>query len=474
MRRRAFLGGLGGLAGAGLFAPLLRQAWADGPSARRFVFIVEGNGTEPVNLMSPGARAAIDAHASSSTEGRREFSERYGHESVLSVYDDLSAAISLDPLAAGGLDLTGLSSVVLGLSSTITGGGHTTNFGALSCTRSTPGRSGGPTIDAVLAALPEVRGGAPFDAVRLGVTSTGSSMNTSTCAYGAGNAAPVVMNPSQAFVNLFGAVGDASSRAAFARKGQLLDYAMDDVRAALAASSGSADARAKLEAYLASLEAVSARQQQLSDLSDVLAAVAPADPSSSALYSSEDPLELLQAHVDLVQAALIGGLTNVAVLAVGTGGGFDLAYPSLIEDFHRHDIHHMGLISADEAIPVIAAATRDLVSKAAGLARALAEVPEDGGSMLDNTLIVLMSDNGEQHHSEGIEWPLLLIGGQNLGFLNDGRSTVFPGVNSAENRQLSNFFNTLGYAAGQELDDFGDEGSGRIALGPLSELWEPT
>ena len=62
-------------------------------------------------------------------------------------------------------------------------------------------------------------------------------------------------------------------------------------------------------------------------------------------------------------------------------------------------------------------------------------------------------------------------GGQALGVATDGRSMAYPGVRDSENRQLSNFFNSLGYAAGTELDDFGTEGSTRIARGPLSELW---
>ena len=173
-----------------------------------------------------------------------------------------------------------------------------------------------------------------------------------------------------------------------------------------------------------------------------------------------------------MQAALIGGLTNVAVLAAGTGGGFDIAYPSLIADVRRHDLHHMdpAIVPPTTAIPVIASATRSMVAKAAGLARALAAVPEDGGTMLDNTLIVVMSGNGEQHHSKAEEWPLLLIGGQNMGFQNDGRTTIFPGVRNGANRQMSNFFNTLAYAAGLSLDDFGSEGTTRKAFGPLSEL----
>lgn len=469
MNRRHFLAGLGSAAGAALFAPLLRQAWANGTTPCRFVFLVEGNGTEPVNFMTPAARTAIDAEATQSTAGRRFFPHLYGHTGVLTVTDDLAAAPSLDPL---GTDLNALSSVVFGLSSTITGGGHTTNFGALSSTRSTPSRAGGPTIDAVLAAQPGVRGTAPFDAVRLGVHSHNSSMNTSTCAYGEAQAAPIVIDPVQAFVNLFGVVGDPSSQAAFARRGRLLDYALTDVNATLTQFSGSSAERAKVEAYLASLETVQTRQQQLTTLAPTLTAVVPEDPASSALYTSADPLERLQAHVDLVQAALIGGLTNVAVLAAGTGGGFDLAYPSLIADIRRHDLHHMdpAIVPPASAIPVIASATRELVSKAAGLARALAAVPEDGGTMLDNTLIVVMSGNGEQHHSKAEEWPLLLIGGQNMGFHNDGRTTIFPGVREATNRQLSNFYNTLGHAAGLALDDFGSEGTTRIAFGPLSEL----
>lgn len=474
MNRRTFLAGISTAAGATLFAPFLRNAWAGPTTPRRFVFVVEGNGTEPTNFMTPATRTAIDAQVIASSAGRRFYPHLYGHNSELVLNDNLSLAPSLDPLGpAQGVDLTQLSSVVLGLSSTVTGGGHTTNFGALSCTRSTPSRAGGPTIDAVLAALPHIQGTAPFDAVRLGVHSRDTSMNTSTCAYGAAQAAPVVIDPVQAFVNLFGVVGDPGSQAAFGRRGRLLDYAIADVNATLAQFSGGSKERAKLEAYLSSLQTVQTRQQDLTNLAPTLSSITPTAPSSSSLYTSGDPMERLQAHFDLVQAALQGGLTNVAVLAAGTGGGFDLAYPSLVANIRRHDLHHMDPVIIDPAaaIPVIRAATRELVSKAAGLARALHATPEGNGTMLDNTLIIVMSGNGEQHHSSAEEWPLLLIGGQNMGFHNDGRTTVFPGVRNANNRQVSNFFNTLGYAAGIDLDDFGGEGTSRIAPGPLSQLW---
>ena len=473
MSRRTFINGLGATLGGSLFAPLIREAHAQSMSApRRFVVILEGNCIEPINFMTPRTLTALRAATLSDTEGRRFFPRYYGHDDLISTRDSLSLAPSLDPLdgRGGRLDLSNRSSVVLGLSSTVTGGGHWTNFGALSCTRSTGYRAGGPTIDAVLAAHHEVRRSAPFDAVRVGIHAYDKAMNTRTCAYDAGRSAPVIADPSVAFTNLFGVVGDEASRAAFARKGLLLDYARRDVNAALSIFSGSSQERAKLETYIESLEMVQMRQQRLNALSPSLAEVVPAAPTESALYGSEDPLQRLQAQFDLVQASLIGELTHVAVIAVGTGGGFDLAYPTLNQEFSRHALHHMTEVSSEVAIPVIRAATRELVGKAAGLARALAQVPEGDGTMLDNTLICVMSENGEQHHSEGLEWPCLLIGGQGMGFQNDGRTTVFPRVGSAGHRQVSNLFNTFGHAAGIDLNDFGGEGSSRIALGPLQEI----
>jgi hypothetical protein len=55
--------------------------------------------------------------------------------------------------------------------------------------------------------------------------------------------------------------------------------------------------------------------------------------------------------------------------------------------------------------------------------------------MLDHPAIVFMSDNGEQHHSTGTEWPALLIGGNALGLKTDGRRVIFPADGAANDRQ---------------------------------------
>ena len=468
--RRNFLAGLSMGAGASLLSPFFRQAFATGPTPCRFVIVVEGNCVEPIAMMSTATRAAIDAQANGDTAGRRWFPERYGHTSPLLVQQgDLATAKALDPLATGGVDLTSRSAVVLGLSSLITGGGHTTHCGALSCTRSGNGRPGGQTIDALLAATAGVRQQTPFDAIRLGVDADNSSLAHYTCAYGEGRSAPVIVDPTLAFNNLFGSVASAEGQASFNRRSELLDFANADVNAALAQFSGNSAERAKLEEYLSSIEAIALRQQRLTGMSGVLNGVVPADPSVNPLYSSSDPMDHLQAQFDLATAALQGGLTNVVVLTSGTGA-FDMAYPSIISGVQRHDLHH-GSGGNQTYLDAVHEVSRTHVSMIAKMARALHATPEGGGTMLDNTVILFMPDNGEQHHSQALEWPALLVGGQNMGMQTDGRTVVYPGVRDTNNRQVSNLFNTLGYAAGLDLTDFGNEGATRIAEGPLSEVF---
>jgi hypothetical protein len=108
-----------------------------------------------------------------------------------------------------------------------------------------------------------------------------------------------------------------------------------------------------------------------------------------------------------------------------------------------------------------------LVSK---LAKGLKSVPEGSGTMLDNTVIIYMFDNGEKHHSNSNEWPMLIIGGANHGFGAGNRSIVYPRVGRATNRQVSNVFSTLTHADGEGVDEFGRD-IHRVAPGPLSEIW---
>ena len=44
------------------------------------------------------------------------------------------------------------------------------------------------------------------------------------------------------------------------------------------------------------------------------------------------------------------------------------------------------------------------------MAEKLNAIPEGNGTMLDNTLIVYVSDNSDKHHSSATEWPMVVLG----------------------------------------------------------------
>jgi hypothetical protein len=181
-------------------------------------------------------------------------------------------------------------------------------------------------------------------------------------------------------------------------------------------------------------------------------------------------MKWLEAQFQIATTCLLGGLTNNVVLASGTSD-FNVHYGPNITSLIRHDLQH--LIADPTNWNAIHTITQMHIALIAQLARTLAATPEVGasGSMLDHTAILFISDNGEQHHSTGQEWPAVVIGGNALGLKTDGRTVIYPAYATPNNRQVSNLFNTLGHAMGiSNFDNFGNEGSMRIAPGPLSEL----
>lgn len=471
--RRSFLKGLGLGAGAALFTPLLsRIAAAQTRPPRRFVFVVEGNCYEPITVLTDQARAALDATMSNPLGTARWWYRSYRHDTpIITTEADLGTAPALGPIAAHP-EVAEQTAVLFGLSSKIVGGGHSGMHGVLASAKTIAGVAGGKTIDTLLGEAPEVRAGAPFDVIRLGAMgATSEPLDFGTCAFGRGRSAPLIISPTEGYNALFGSVGSPAGMAAFARRKGLLDFARDDVNAALAAFPGSSSERAKLESYLQSIEELSRRQQRLESLSGPLSANLPEDPATNPLYATPDPLDKLRAQLQLVAGAFKGGLANVAVIGCGTGGRFGVGYPSVSPDVGRHDLHH-GSGGNAEFRRRIHEVTRLQVEAIANTASALAATPEIGadGSMLDHTVFVYIGDNGEQHHSTASEFPVVLIGGRGLGLKTGGRTIAYPGLSANGHRQVSNVWNTLTYLSGAPVDDFGAEGPTRRALGPLNEL----
>lgn len=454
MTRRSAIKGITLGAGASLLGPVLSQlaAHAAGASARqRFVFVVQSNGIDPNHIIPVGL-------------GMRKDKELPGNDATVETAlagRELPTAIGeLAPFADRLTLLRGLS----GRSSEGGTGGHSTNHGALGCY---PGSQGpmAQTIDCALGeALPGI-----VPNVGLGILSRAEhTLNYQISASAPGKALPIQCSPEQAFRGLFGSVIGGENRAAFDRKTNLLDFMREDVKRVRAGLAG--EEREKLEDYLQSFEALHLRQGKIDAIKPAMAA---AMPKLEAQFSTPTEVNRLQAQFEIGAAALIAGLTNVLTLTSGGGGQQYLAWPDLGIPIDGHEIGHGkgvgGLTSADCFVKV-----RQYHCKLiAGLAARLAAIREGDGTMLDNTLIVYLSDSGEAHHPNLREWPVVLLGGLRGKLRPGGRFVQLPSYGQKKHRTLSNLYLTLLQAAGKPRDKFGvpDTGLRDIEQGGLiSEL----
>jgi len=455
MKRRDFLRVAAGATTAAALPFSYRPARAEASDCPRYLFIVEGNGYEPVSLLADSARAALDETMDSPVGSSRWWYRRYRHDSPISLdTPDLATAPALAALSAEGL--VDQATVLLGLSSRIVGGGHSGRHGALASARTVGGQPGGPTIDAHLASLETVRQETPFEAFRVGVGG-GRPIDFGTCAYGQGDAAPLILQSGAAYEFAYGAFAEGDAALAFDRRERLLQFASEDLAASERIFSGSLEERAKLGSYGRSITALLDTQEKLTSMRSSVTAPPPPEAGLSSLPR-------FASLVDLAVSTLIDGLTNVAVVGSGSGGPFSLRYPS-VSATGRHDMQHQS-----GSNPALLQAIRDINSAQVAAIAAGARRLADAG-MLDRTVIVWVGDNGEQHHSTASEFPVLLLGGSGVGLRSGGRTVIYPGVASDNNRQLSNLWNTLGYLTGESLDAFGgEEGDLRKAFGPLDEM----
>jgi hypothetical protein len=436
--RRSALKGLTLGAGASLLGPVLHQlmAYAAGsPQAvrQRFVFVVQSNGINPNHIIPVGLPTRKDQEVFTNAETL---------ETPLAGYE-LPAPIAELSRFKNRLTL------VQGLSGRMAEGGtggHSTNHGALGCY---PG-SQGPMAQTIDCALGEASPGI-IRHVGLGVLSKPEhTLNYQISAAGPGKAAPIQCSPEQAFRGLFGSVIGGENRADFERRTHLLDFMVDDVKRVRGALAG--EERAKLDQYLEAFATLHSRQGAIEAIKPKLAANV---PKLDEQFQKPNEVNRLQAQFENGAAALIAGLTNVVTITSGGGGQQYLSFPDLGIPIDGHEYGHgkgvNGLAPEDCFVRV-----RQYHCKLiASLAAKLEAIPEGNGTMLDNTLIVYLSDSGEAHHPKLKQWPMVLVGGLAGKLKPGGRYVQLPGYGEKKHRTIANFYLTLLHAAGKPRDRFG-------------------
>jgi hypothetical protein len=279
---------------------------------------------------------------------------------------------------------------------------------------------------------------------------------------------PTMCKPDQAYAALFGSVANGAAKEEFAARNNLLDFLRRDIKKVQGELVG--QEREQFDAYLESFETLRNRQSRLNEIEHTLREKGPA-PNDK--YTSEVETDRLDAQFDIGAAALICGLTNVLTLSSAAGiRDFDVTFKGLGINLDKHSIGHGGSFEGkkwDELYNIIRRYHMDLI---AGLVRKLEAVREGDGTMLDNTVILYLSDGAEAHHSRCWEWPMVMLGNMG-GKLKAGRYVDYPGYGHKGHRTTANMYVTLLQLAGSQRTSYGVADPNLKDLdqhGPLEEL----
>lgn len=457
---------------APLLVPFMQRVKAEAAGnlreiPKRFLFVVKCSGLTPAELVPQGLAAEL-------TKPGNELDQPAELKPAKTQFDlpliDQDLPDSLQSLTPHKNYLT----ILQGLSGKMCRGGHSAWYGALGCyhtgSEGNPGRAANPTVDGMLArALPAIfphvgltLGGKVLSGIKDSVVYPGIS------AIATDRPLAFHANPLMAYKNLFGiAATGVEDQAEQDLKAMLLDHMVSDVRRLQGKIAG-ADQQ-KLNQYLEAFESLRDRRRQLTGLEATIRRHAPPVDDK---YESNVETDRLEAHFDIAAAALIAGISNVVTIRADT---LDITYRGLGIEKHVHGLGHSESVPGMTASEARNRIRRFQVEQISRVAAKLKAVPEGNGNMLDNTLIVYLSDAAEKHHGSCVEWPFILLGGlaEKLKPTPGGRYLQYPAYGNPGHRTIACLYNTLLHAAGQPRDRFGrldlnlNESQQR---GPLNEL----
>lgn len=444
--RRAILNGVTLGAGAVVLQPFLNalaaEARGEAPPPR-IIFVMQGNGLWPHHIQPTSV-------------------DRKKSDKLIDLpLSELELPEPIAPLAP----FKNRLGIIQKLSHKISGGGdHGKQYGALGCFHWRRGPLGQTIDHAIASARPSV-----IPVVGLGLSSSPEAVVVNTVsASGPKRPQPMICQPEVAFQSLFGSVAEGNVGKTFQARNKLLDWIRSDIKRVQRELP--AMDREKLDIYLDTFEQLRTRQDQVAAMRDRLKANVPTiDPFNSQLAT-----ERFEAQCAIAAAAIASGLTNVVNLDAS-----GLAYYTWKELGVQTDGHAIGHMHPDqpERDKLCTPIRKFHAERIADIARRLDAVKEGNGTVLDNTLIVWMSDSGEEHHGFCAEWPLVTLGNLGGRLKTAGRFLQYPAYQEdapeTANRTVRNFYLSLLHAVGDARESFGELDSRMPAAaqaGPLAEV----
>ncbi len=318
----------------------------------------------------------------------------------------------------------------------------------------------GPSLEQLLLARTDLRGGTPVSDIHLAVADQGGGEQRHVTCY-SGPAQPIPHETSSArlFAGLFGGVsfgGGAGTNGddALALRLERAVLAIDAEELRRMRAFLGQEERERLELHVTALEELDREVARRAEepMTPAPSGCKPVDTGGFS-PSDRDAVDVeawSHVSIELIANAFACDRTRVVDLAYGASGSHHAGMLGLaVEPANSwHDVAHRMLDggSRAEAVRVGSADTdaasafsvfdRFWSSQVAKLARRLDAIPEGDGSMLDNTLIYWGVETGTDHNHGPSDIPYLLIGGRNLG-IQSGQLLTFPSPESAHKLHTS-------------------------------------
>lgn len=436
LNRRNLLQCLATGAGAAFSFPLLPKhssaAWNEGTSPKRVVFFLQNQGFDPATCIPQGMK-------SSSSLANVKLPE------------------PIRPLEPFKEKLH----IINGLHGKHTSPSHSAFFGALGGYRGGDGvPPSGATIDFELSkVLPQTM----LPHLCIGMDSIENMKTKPTLATLSASAAgqPIFMhsNPNHLYQMLYGGIASGEIRRQHEARSNLLNQ-IESMAAAEGKSLTSND-RQRYQQFVQGFQDVNGLRKRLETVSEHLRKFAP--EVDSRYTDPKFETDWHDALLELGISALTSGLTNTLTIGSGRGEIFG-AWKGLGIEQQGHNLGHMKQPDNPIWIKIRQYNCQMLVR----IIESLESTPEGSGTMMDNTLIVYTSNNADSQHTNGANWPVMLLGNLD-GAFKSGRFTQLDGK-----RPINSLYTSLLHAVGSPCDRFNmnEQLAGKFdsTTGPLKEV----
>ncbi|APZ93921.1 hypothetical protein Fuma_03539 [Fuerstiella marisgermanici] len=351
--------------------------------------------------------------------------------------------------------------IINGLHGLHTSPSHSAFFGALGGYRGSDGvPPSAPTIDYELSkVLPETL--LPHLCIGMDSIENMKTKPTLATLSASGAGQPIFMhsNPNHLYQMLFGGISSGDIRLQHEARSTVMDK-IEQLAAAKGRTLPMSD-RQRYGQYVQGFKDVNGLRARLDTVSEHLQKFAPA--VDERYTKPEFETDWHDCLLDLGISSLTSGITNTLTIGSGRGEIFG-AWKGLGIEEQGHNLGHMEQPDNPIWIKIRQYNSRMLVR----IMEKLESVPEGSGTMMDNTLIVYTSNNADKQHTNGANWPVMLLGDMG-GAFKTGCFTQLDGK-----RPINALYTSLLRAAGQNCDRFNmdEKMAGKFddSTGPLKEV----